>query len=388
MKIMYFLHEGGEYFNGASRSALALIRANAAAGNSNIVVIPAAGGRLEEELRRIANTEILVVPSYRWKDFRRERPVSQLYYRLRYLTAGRILNRVRARRLARTARERGVSLVHSNSSVIDLGARTAKYAKLPHIWHFREFGEEDFGMFPYGSERGFYREVERLSSAVVCVSEAVKNKLAAHVDEKKLRVIYNGVPLPAKLPPERERDGTVNVLISGVISEKKGQRTAVEALHRLSGQGIDNVRLTVAGRGRAAGLGDCYERVSDRVRLSGFCDDMAGLRKTMDIELMCSVSEAFGRTVVEAMAAGLIIIGAAAGAAPELIDNGVTGFLFPPGDAEALAERILAAMRLDEAELAAMRERAYASVCEKFSESRYTGEVLALYHELISRETI
>lgn len=384
MKVMYFLHEGGAAFNGSSRSILSVIRAGAAAGNTNYVVIPEAGGRLEDQLKSIENTHVLVQRSCRWKHFRRRRRLLQLYSTWRYRLAGRTWNTLAARRLARFAKTEGVELLHSNSSVIELGALVSRYSGIPHVWHVREFGEEGLNMYPYVPEKRFYRDMERYSAAIVCISDAIRKKLARFIDGKKLHRIYNGVSVPAELPKQRTADGVTKLLISGYLSENKGQRIAAEAITRLVREGITDLHLYIAGDGDPSVLGRGYDEVEDHVSLLGFVDDMAALRSDMDIELSCSVAEGFGRTVVEAMAAGLIVIGADSGATPELIENGATGLIFPTGDAAALAERIKEVRAFSEEERLAMRQRAFASVRETFGEKRYTAEVLRLYDKVIT----
>lgn len=80
--------------------------------------------------------------------------------------------------------------------------------------------------------------------------------------------------------------------------------------------------------------------VADRVRLTGPVADPLPVLDGADIVLVCSRDEAFGRVTVEAMKRGRPVVGAGAGATPDLIDHGVSGLLYPPGNARALAAEV------------------------------------------------
>jgi glycosyltransferase involved in cell wall biosynthesis len=122
----------------------------------------------------------------------------------------------------------------------------------------------------------------------------------------------------------------------------KGQATLIAAFARAA---LPRARLYVVGvgpldaelRGLAASLG-----VADRVRFLGERTDVPRLLGGFDAYVHPSLAEALGISVLEAMSAGLPTIGAAADALPEYITDGATGWLFPPGDAAELAERLRA----------------------------------------------
>ena len=92
--------------------------------------------------------------------------------------------------------------------------------------------------------------------------------------------------------------------------------------------------------------------------------------------------EAFGRTIPEAQAMGVLTVGTAHGGACETIDDGVTGFLVPPGDAAALAAKLDEMLALPPDRKAAIRAAARESVCANFSTERMCAETIALYRSL------
>jgi glycosyltransferase involved in cell wall biosynthesis len=77
-------------------------------------------------------------------------------------------------------------------------------------------------------------------------------------------------------------------------------------------------------------------RLNDNVRFVGYIDDPAVVLSQSVANLVCSNQEPFGRITIESMAVGVPVIGAAAAGTAEIIQNGVSGLLYPPGDVEAL----------------------------------------------------
>lgn len=129
----------------------------------------------------------------------------------------------------------------------------------------------------------------------------------------------------------------------GNLRPVKDHATAVRALARLAGDGIDGV-LLVAGDGPelpalerlASALG-----VAERLLLPGRIDDgLVDLLKAADVFVQPSRAESFGLAVAEAMAAGAPIVATRVGGVPELVVDGRTGLLVPVGDDRAMAEAI------------------------------------------------
>ena len=102
----------------------------------------------------------------------------------------------------------------------------------------------------------------------------------------------------------------------------------------------------------------------------------------LTIYAFTSRNEGFGLTLIEAMAAGAALVAARAGAAERVVEDGVTGVLIPPGDAEALVAALEPLMR-DQAAAASMGERARARVIEKFSLDAEANAIADVYRQLM-----
>ncbi|HET6279098.1 MAG TPA: glycosyltransferase family 4 protein, partial [Candidatus Polarisedimenticolia bacterium] len=108
------------------------------------------------------------------------------------------------------------------------------------------------------------------------------------------------------------------------------------------------------------------------------------LMEGFDLFVQPSLWEGFGVTLLEAMAAGLPIVASRVGGIPEIVRDGETGCLVPPGDADALAEECL--RLLHHPDLAArMGDAGRTRLEEQFGIDRLVGETATLYRELLAR---
>ena len=381
MRVLYVLQEGGDNYNGASRSAVGLITELSKAGVQFFVVTPGENGIINNELAKIPGIIILPRRYYRWVVRRPSRFPRNVYSNLDYFTRQSMVNYCVAKNLARFIYDNQIDLVHTNSSVVNIGAEAARLAGVPHIWHVREFGNEDFGMAPYVSSKRYFKYMESHSEAIVCISEAIASKYRGKVSDDVLHVVYNGVPIPPESirSVKNYRTEPITMLIAGRLSEKKGQRIAVDALFELLNNGYENLNLIIAGSGDSACLGENLEKCGSHVDLVGYVHDLTSIRQKADIELMCSYSEGFGRGIIEAMASGPIVIAASGGAVPEIIVDGLNGLLFNPGNSHDLAEKIIKVLGMSEDECRNIRRNGYLNAERRFSVSTNANNMLEAY---------
>ncbi len=123
--------------------------------------------------------------------------------------------------------------------------------------------------------------------------------------------------------------------------------------------------------------------VADSVLFLGKIDAVAPLLVGADLFLLTSDKESFGLSALEALASGVPVIGSDAGGLPEVVENGVTGFLHPVGAVDAMASSSIALLQ-DNARWQAMSSAAIADSRKRFSEETIVAQYEALYERTLA----
>ncbi len=178
--------------------------------------------------------------------------------------------------------------------------------------------------------------------------------------------------------------------LAGQVCEIKGQQFVLEVFARLAEQrpDLDLVFVGSAPPGEEAYDLELKRRctelgLDDRVHHLGFCAEMAELFPAFDLFVLGSRAEAFGRVLLEALAAGNLVVASAAGGVPEIIEDGATGWLYTSRDADDLARVLLEVLSLPAEQQAAVREQAQQSLTGHFTLDRFLDQVFSVYEELI-----
>ncbi|WP_302579573.1 glycosyltransferase family 4 protein [Clostridium saudiense] len=378
MNILMLTHE--KNLNGASKSMINLID-NLIDKHKFYIVSSYIDGPVIEELKK-RNVVILNWNVNRWM---RKIPNSKIKWfmiKFRWFFFDRFYSLYNAIMLKRKIKNFNIDIIHSNVSVINLGGLLSKVTGIPHVWYIREFGQEDFDMYPLLNYDKFYKTMDKQSDAIITVSKALKKKYAKHIKSKKLITIYNGIGneniISDRVYAEKE---CYNFLITGTIQEGKGQEVAIKAVEELVKRGVTNLKLYIAGRGDITKLKNIFPSQEKYVVFLGQVNDMIMLRKKMDVELVCSKSEAFGRVTVEAMMGGMLVIGANTGGTPELINNGENGYLYEQGNPIALADIMQHVLNQPE-KIKELATNASKQAIVKFSIERCAKEVNEVYNKL------
>jgi glycosyltransferase involved in cell wall biosynthesis len=277
------------------------------------------------------------------------------------------------RRLASLIRATGSDVVFTNTITIALPALAARVAGAQNIWYIREYGRDDHSLEFDVGDRIAYRLIDRLSSAVIVNSLT----LGTHLLERGIdgvETVSYAVNVPAGYggPPPPGED--LRLVLVGAVKPGKGQEEAVRALAAVR-EGGTRATLTLVGPTLAAFRESVSKTardlgVSEHVKFTGFLEDPYPEIAAADICLVCSRREAFGRATIEAMKCGRPVIGAASGATAELIEHGVTGLLYEPGNSVALRDAIVRLDR-DRELLRHLGERAQVWATERFTTEAY-----------------
>jgi glycosyltransferase involved in cell wall biosynthesis len=260
--------------------------------------------------------------------------------------AARLLRNIRRLRpLAAQVVRWGCDVVYSNSSVFAIGAMTAAWLGLPHVWHLREFGWSDYDLLP-DLGRHLSRLAFRSADATICVSHALRRALLGRAPAAHVHVISNGVAPEAVFDQRRRaaealrgRRQPITFVLVGRFRRSKGQAVAIRAFARLAAAQPAVQLLLVGGAGQTGEqdyLDGCRAlaaelAVADRVEFWGYVHDPERAFLQGDVALMCSRHEAMGRVTAEAMSACRPVIGCDGGGTTELIDPCRTGLLYRGG---------------------------------------------------------
>jgi glycosyltransferase involved in cell wall biosynthesis len=211
------------------------------------------------------------------------------------------------------------------------------------------------------------------------------------VPEAKTRLIYNGIDL-ARFSRLRDRDVVrraldldADALVMAIVANLipyKGHADLLAALGRVKSQLPEKWALLIVGRDNGIGsalAGQARELGIDRhVRFLGQRSDIPDLLGAADVGLLASHEEGFSNAILEKMAAGLPVIATDVGGNSEAIVEGVTGFLVPPRDPEALGVAIVK-LCSDRALARRMGDAGRARVRQEFSIDRCIGRYEQLY---------
>lgn len=245
----------------------------------------------------------------------------------------------------------------------------------PHVVSRRV--EMPVGRGPFGGWK--YRHG---AEAYIAVSGRVRESLLnAGVPAACVTVVPDGIDLgqlsarraPACVRDEFSLDAGVRVVGNiAALTEEKSQadllRAAVSVLAARS-----DVRFFLVGEGVCRARLERLARelsISDRVVFTGFRNDALDLLGMFDVFVMSSRHEGLGTSIMNAQAAGVPVVATRAGGIPEIVEDGASGLLVPPGDPESIAAAILR-MLADEG----LRRRCTAGAQERARGYDYHGMV-------------
>ncbi len=381
MRILYIIHDNKK--GGAALSFLDMIKGVSTRHEVNVLT-PHKKGYIPDELDGLGiwhkNAHY-----FWWEIAKIGNPFVDIvrFLAYKFLNA---YNYIEARRIAKLVKRMGIDIIHSNSSTINIGAIVSEITGIPHVCHLRELSLPEYPLYPVRKADSLRKILNQGKTSYIAISEYAKKFYSGFVDDSnKITVVYNGISSAYnfhKSESEYNSDA-VRFLISGNYCEEKGQIDVAHAVGLLVSRGVTGFKVYMAGRGDFAEVKEYIipNGLTDYVVLTGLVDDMVALRKRCDVEIVASRTEAFGRVTVEAMRASNPVIGSATGGTTELIQDGVTGFLYEYKNDEALADCMK--RFIDKPELAyEMGQRAYEWSVDRFTSDENVKGVLAVYERV------
>lgn len=342
--------QSASIIGGANRSLLDVIKILQDKYKHRCYVLAPAEGEFTDAVRKLgcycivsSYEQTSFVEIYDWKFF----------FRWMLFVKSVIYNRVRISAAIDKIKDIDIDIdvVYINDTTNTFGFNIAQRLKIPFVWHFRGYQKV--------IKRYLFKEKalrDTRNGLVINISNAMQKHM---IDVRKLPkeimcVIYNGVVnhsvgLNRNIRRLNSCDD-LHCIHCGHISKAKGMEDSVSAISILHKRGINNIYLHIVGSPSMEN-GEKYDEslrrklilpnnIKENVLFEGEVKNVALLRSFMDVELMCSVAEPFGRTTVEGLQAGLVVVGANTGATPEIIKDNINGLLYEQGNPTDLANKI------------------------------------------------
>lgn len=343
------------------------------------------------ELFRAAGCHVYPVP---YEAYLQEKPEKKWKLPAKFVIRGARYCCCRAvfvKRLKRQIDFQTIDLIHSNSGRDDFGAILSRQLDIPLVWHLREFSDLDYDCYGYRYDPG--RFMKKSCGHFIAVSDAVrKHWIKKGIPADRITTVYNGVEVLAQTEKNRADldSGILSLVIAGRVGETKGQHLIIQAISLLPEAYKERVELDIVGDGKPGYEHRIKKMVKEKklekcIHFLGYQKDFQKKLGRYDCGVMCSKCEGFGMVTAEYMMAGLPVLASDTGANPELVRDGVTGFLFPYPDAEKLKDRIQFLIE-NKSVLKKMGAAAAKTARERFAIGREAEAIFRLYQETVGEK--
>jgi glycosyltransferase involved in cell wall biosynthesis len=308
---------------------------------------------------------------------------------------------VAAWQVRRAARRHRAVLVHANSIRAGLVLALARLPRAATVVHVRDC------LPPGALSRMTLRLIAASATKIVANSRYTAGSVLAAAPKADVEVVHNPVYLgrfdPGTIDREaaRARLGEGRAVVLGVVAQLtpwKGQDTAIEALSLLVAEGLD-AQLLIVGSAKFLASATRFDNrdyvqglhglvaehgLGERVSWLGERDDVPEVMAALDVLLLPSWEEPFGRAVIEAMALGVPVVATEVGGPREILTEGREGLLAPPRDAVAWAAAVAQIVRSPDGGIE-MGRAGRRRVEEAFTTAHHAARMLDVYERTISK---
>lgn len=242
--------------------------------------------------------------------------------------------------------------------------------------------------------------LSRVTSKIITVSEALKEDLVKHykIKPEKIKVIYNGIEPPGPESFDKTscrvrfgiKPGTVVIGTIARMAPQKGLNYLIEAVPLIEAALMESeepvdISFIIAGDGPLRpGLEELAGKlgVTDKVLFPGFIDNIWETLSCFDIFVTPSIAEGLSITTIQAMAAGLPVAASRVGGLPEVVREGVTGFLVRPRGSVELAQAVVRLVT-DRETRQQFGSNGRSFAVERFSNIQMINETAGIYEQIL-----
>jgi len=287
-------------------------------------------------------------------------------------------------------------VIHTNTlESVGLIIFPAMVCKIPVLWHVRILLQHKFSTI-----RFYVKLISCFVAKVVAISHAVKDRLIkAGMNPNKIAIVYNPIDTTTFMPLDKINcrkifNLPINSFIIGSLGRltpDKGFELVLEATTLIilqhpntyvliaGNEWINNYRMNLINYAKQLGI-------ASHLIMLNWQDDAPKLIAALDIMVLASSEkEGFGRTLAEAMACGVPVIGTNVGGISEIIEHQKNGLLIPPGDKKALSRAILILLKHQRFR-SQLIENGRKIVVNKFSVNQHIAKIDSIYSNLFSNQ--
>lgn len=381
MKILFVFHLPW-MSGGASKSGVTLVKGLAGMGH-NVVALCPAEGEVADVLRD-CGVEVKIL-CYEWAYPHFERNFVGLIKFIPKLIRDRYINRRALNKLSVWCEDFTPDIVHSNSSVLDIGVKLAKKIGAVHVTHYREFGWKDTSSILW-HEKSMKRYKRQYG---IAIGKEIYKYHTALSDRNIL--VYNGIVDSNKVRINEKKENWF--LYVGSIVEEKGIRDMLYAYSAVERKIRDLHPLKIAGAAYVRSYLDQLKNlcmtlgIDENVEWLGERNDVMDLMFNAKALIVPSRNEAFGRIVAEAMANGCLVIGRNRAGIREQFDNGLDNTGEEIGlryeSIEELTRYITRVALDDDANYIHMELKALSVVVSLYSVDSYVNNIEKFYEKIL-----
>jgi glycosyltransferase involved in cell wall biosynthesis len=304
----------------------------------------------------------------------------------------------------RAVRRHDAELAHANSIRAGIVLGLARGRRAATVVHVRDC------LPPGALTSATMRLIAATATTIVANSQYTARWVAAAAPSARIEVVHNPVDLDRFDPESIDRaqararlgaagEGEPLLGVLAQLTPWKGQYTAIEALRLLCDEGMD-AHLLLIGSAKFVARSTRFDNeeyvarlqelvaeagLEDRVSWLGEREDIPELLRALDILLLPSWEEPFGRAVIEAMAMGVPVIASNVGGPPEIMQDGREGYLLAPREPSAWAQAIRCILESPE-RAEEMGRAGRRRVAQAFTVADHVGAMLGVYERAIARK--
>lgn len=348
-----------------------------------LVVLPKAGNG--SALLDEAQIPYIIVKSYDWVISLSEKKGIKFFVK-KWMK--QLINKRATHKIAMIVYKMKFDIIHINTTYAYVGAKAALKADIPFIWHIREYLEEGQARTIWNRTKG-NQLIER-ANRVICISSSIWLKYLPVLTKAKMSIIPNGIDVDSFYRPKHRifENNFITMIYGGGYSVRKGVYDLIKACSIIKKSGFKNFKLLCVGEPTKKFKDYVVSlHLEKQVVFLGYQKTPITWYEQADIAFNCSVFEGFGRTTVEGMLAGALIIASDTGGTLDIVRPDITGLLYKQGNALHLAEKIqYAILHPEEMQKIADKGREYA--LQNFSAFRNAKMVNEVYMDVISETRI